>query len=313
MDSISNRKRVLVTWGSKRGGTEGIGRIIADELARHGFDVVSMPAHDVRTLEGFDAVVVGGALYAFRWTPEARRFVRRNVRALRRVPVWFFSSGPLDDSANREEIEPTKEVAVLGERVGAKGHATFGGRLEPDAKGFGASAMAKKNSGDWRDRDRIAAWANRVAAEIPEAAPGPAIDHPAHSSHRLLGHALIGWAACLAVLLALWPVSATLATVLHAIVMPIVFVGIAVHYFRGRGAREPLPVAIVFAGVAAVLDVGVIAVLERSFDVLASLGGTWVPVAVVFLGTWIAGAMMAMDLKKNARDATRRAQASARA
>jgi hypothetical protein len=44
MDSNSNRKRVLVTWGSKRGGTEGIGKIIAGELERHGFDVVSMAA-----------------------------------------------------------------------------------------------------------------------------------------------------------------------------------------------------------------------------------------------------------------------------
>jgi menaquinone-dependent protoporphyrinogen oxidase len=146
MSHEPNNKRVLVTWGSKHGGTEGIGRIVAEALAERGFDVVSGPARDVRTLEGFDAVIVGGAVYAFRWTPEARRFVQRHAAALRRVPVWFFSSGPLDDSAERAELPPPTEVAVLAERVGARAHVTFGGRLERDVKGFPAAAMAKEHA-----------------------------------------------------------------------------------------------------------------------------------------------------------------------
>ena len=36
------------------------------------------------------------------------------------------------------------------ERVGAQSHVTFGGRLEKNAKGFPASAMAKTHSGDFR-------------------------------------------------------------------------------------------------------------------------------------------------------------------
>jgi len=71
--------------------------------------------------------------------------------ALRHIPVWLFSSGPLDDSADHDAIAPTRDVAVLMERVGALGHATFGGRLSADAKGFPASAMARKRSGDWRN------------------------------------------------------------------------------------------------------------------------------------------------------------------
>lgn len=33
--------RVLVTWGSKRGGTEGIGGLLADALEGHGPEVVN--------------------------------------------------------------------------------------------------------------------------------------------------------------------------------------------------------------------------------------------------------------------------------
>ena len=43
---------------------------------------------------------------------------------------------------------------------------TFGGRLEPDAKGFPASAMAKTKSGDWRDAEHVARWVDQVVDEL---------------------------------------------------------------------------------------------------------------------------------------------------
>jgi len=72
--------------------------------------------------------------------------MNRQERQLRRVPVWFFSSGPLDDCAERGTIPPTREVRALMDRVGAQGHVTFGGQLAPDARGFPASAMAKRTT-----------------------------------------------------------------------------------------------------------------------------------------------------------------------
>ena len=98
--------RILVTWGTKLGGTEGIARMIGDVLEREGFDVVVERASDVRDVGAFGAAIVGGALYANRWHRDARRFVARNVAALRRIPVWLFSSGPLDDSAEQIEGQP---------------------------------------------------------------------------------------------------------------------------------------------------------------------------------------------------------------
>jgi Flavodoxin domain len=80
-------------------------------------------------LEGIDAVAGAGALYANRWHRDARRFVRRNTAALRELPVWLVSSGPLSDSAEHQEIPPARQVAKLAKRVGARGHVTFGGRL----------------------------------------------------------------------------------------------------------------------------------------------------------------------------------------
>jgi menaquinone-dependent protoporphyrinogen oxidase len=59
----------------------------------------------------------------------------------------MFSSGPLDASTEEKDIPPTRLVSILGERVGAQGRVTFGGRLEPTVKGFPASAIAKTRSG----------------------------------------------------------------------------------------------------------------------------------------------------------------------
>ncbi len=162
--------RVLVTYGSARGGTEGLAQIVADGLREEGCTVDLRPPREVRQLDGYDAVVVGGALYAGHWHREARRFVRRHVQELRQRPVYFFSSGPLDDTAARGTIPPVSGVQMLMGRVGAREHITFGGRLAPDAKGFPASAMAKKLSGDWRNADQVRTWAWSIAAAL-RAAP----------------------------------------------------------------------------------------------------------------------------------------------
>ncbi len=159
--------RVLVTWGSKRGGTEGIGRILATALEDLGIETVAVSSDGVVDLAGFDAAIIGGALYAGRWPRSVKQFARRHAKALRDIPVWLFSSGPLDDSANINVIPPTSQVNRLIEQTGARGHKTFGGRLKEDARGFPASAMAKNMAGDWRDEVQIREWAKDIAARLP--------------------------------------------------------------------------------------------------------------------------------------------------
>jgi menaquinone-dependent protoporphyrinogen oxidase len=275
--------RVLVTWGSKRGGTEGIARILADALERDGIEVETLPA-DRASPRGFDAVVVGGALYANRWHADARRFVRRNRRALRRIPVWFFSSGPLDDSAERTTIEPVRQVTALMSRVGARDHVTFGGTLAADATGFPARAMAKTHAGDWRNPDRIRAWADELAAALPTAEPGDVLDVAARSIPRV-----VACAAATAVLVALVRLATLplglgpLAFTLHATIAAAIAIVLGRRYFRPVGAREPAPTAAIVAASAVLLDTLVV----RSPFVAVSG-------AAVFLAVWATGAISAM-------------------
>jgi menaquinone-dependent protoporphyrinogen oxidase len=297
--------RVLVTWGSKHGGTEGIARMLAEALQAHGFDVVATPAYVATDLEGFRAVIVGGALYANRWPAEVRRFVNRHLKQLRAVPVWFFSSGPLDESAEGGDIPPAPQVAVLAERVGAKSHVTFGGRLEADAKGFPASAMAKKMSGDWRNPHQIRAWAAQLADELPRARPGTPVEPPARSIPRLVTYAVAGWALCAATMAAFVPLAGIgTALLAHGIAAPLFFTALAWSYFRVPGARDPLPTAVAWIAIVALLDLLVVAgLVERSFDMFRSVGGTWLPFALIFLVTWVVGNLAsAIPTKRNAEE-----------
>jgi menaquinone-dependent protoporphyrinogen oxidase len=165
--------KILVAHGSKRQGTAEIASRIGERLREAGFAVDVIAARDARDVRSYDAVVIGGALHALHWHADARRFVLRSAAALRERQVWFFSSGPLDDSASLREIPPVLQVEELMGHVGARGHATFGGRLAPDAKGFIASRMASTGAGDWRAPDRIDTWA-RAIADVLRADPRPA-------------------------------------------------------------------------------------------------------------------------------------------
>ena len=292
--------RVLVTWGSKLGGTKGIARMVAEELEGRGVEVAFLPATQLRGVNGFDAVIVGGALYASRWHKAALRFVERNVNALRQIPVWLFSSGPLDNSANLRSIPPVKEVAVLMERVGALGHATFGGTLPADAKGFPARAMAKTRAGDWRNPEQVHAWAAEIAEALPAARPGEAHELAGHSPGRLVSFGAGGWALCALVMGGLLAVAPLwLALTLHAIAAPAIFAVLSYFYFRVPGARQPVPTALAFTVLVAVLDAVVVAgLILRSYDMFQSIAGTWLPFVLIFLATWATGSILAMVPEK---------------
>jgi len=158
--------RALIAYGSKRGGTAELARSIASALEVHGIQTEVREAADAGSPAAYDAVVVAGAIYMNRWHRQARRFVAREAPVLRERPVWFVSSGPLDDSARDGEVPPVPQVAKLIERIGARGHATFGGHLAPDARGFPARAMAKTTAGDWRSTEQVRRFAATVAADL---------------------------------------------------------------------------------------------------------------------------------------------------
>ena len=159
--------KVLVAYGTTNGSTAGIAETVADVLGKEGLTAEALPARTVESVSGYDAVVVGGGLYAGRWHKDARRFVRRHRADLAGRPVWLFSSGPLDPSASERDIPPVPGVKRAMDRVDAEGHITFGGCRLEGARGRVARMILRSGKGgDFRDFARIEDWSRSVAADL---------------------------------------------------------------------------------------------------------------------------------------------------
>jgi menaquinone-dependent protoporphyrinogen oxidase len=142
--------------------------MVAESLGAHGLPVDLGDVNSVDDLDGYDAIIVGGALYNGKWHRDAAWFVERNVEALRATNVWFFSSGPLDDSARSGALAPVPQVQQLARHADIRGHMTFGGVLEPKSRSFFASFMSWGKPGDFRDPQQVAEWVERIVARLAE-------------------------------------------------------------------------------------------------------------------------------------------------
>lgn len=108
----------------------------------------------------------------------------------------------------------------------------------------------------------------------------------------ILGHALVGWIYCGALIgigRQFMSMQATL--VMHAIGAPLGFILISLLYFKRFSFTGPLQTAFLFLAVVIVMDVFVVAMLiEKSFAMFASPLGTWLPLTLVFIATYLVGA-----------------------
>ncbi|MFC8834101.1 flavodoxin domain-containing protein [Streptomyces griseoincarnatus] len=160
-------KKVLVAYGTTNGSTAEIAEAVAGVLREEGLTAEARAAGSVASAASYDAVVVGGGLYAGRWHRDARRFVRRHGKELAGRPLWLFSSGPLDASATERDIPPVPWVRKAVVRLDARDHVTFGGCLREGAKGWVARMILRDGKGgDFRDFGRIEAWAAGIGREL---------------------------------------------------------------------------------------------------------------------------------------------------
>jgi menaquinone-dependent protoporphyrinogen oxidase len=171
--------RVLVAYATHHGTTREIAERIAVSLNKGGLRASAQEVTDTGDLDGYDAFVVGSAIYAFRWLKEANDFVIRNRQVLSTHPVWLFSSGPLGtstvDARGQDVRQWPREVGVLSDLVNGRDHRIFFGAYDPTAKPIGlieritrASPEAREQltPGDFRDWDEIDAWASSIVEQL---------------------------------------------------------------------------------------------------------------------------------------------------
>ncbi len=159
--------RILVSTASKHGSTAEIGREIAGVLTEAGLEVDVVAPDGVKSLDGYDAVVLGSAIYVGQWLAPARDLVERLADELTARPVWLFSSGPIGDPPKPEE-DPD-EIAELLEITHARAHVTFAGKVDRSELGLGEKvivAAVRTPEGDFRPWADVRAWATGIAEAL---------------------------------------------------------------------------------------------------------------------------------------------------
>jgi menaquinone-dependent protoporphyrinogen oxidase len=82
-------KRILVAYTTFSGSTSEVAQAIGEEIAKSGLQVEVLPAGEVKSLEGYDGVVVGGPMI-MGWHRPALGFLRRHREAFGRLPLAVF-------------------------------------------------------------------------------------------------------------------------------------------------------------------------------------------------------------------------------
>ena len=153
--------KILLTASSRHGATDEVAAVIAEQLRAAGLEVDHARPEDVADVEGYDAFVLGSAVYMTRWTEEAVDFTRRFSSALRDRPVWAFSVG-LSGLPKGKIADPYRIGPVLLS-IDPEDHITFPGRFDPGVLNVRERTIARMGGHpvqwfvrrEWRCRDSV--------------------------------------------------------------------------------------------------------------------------------------------------------------
>ncbi len=193
-------KKILVTYATNAGSTAEIAQVIAEELGKNSATVDVRQINDVKSVNGYQAVVVGAPMIVG-WHPSAVKFIKKNKRALSSVSVaYFFTSLKLTqrDPQNFKELSISVDPQLAKppqnpKRMSLKEkHASIDNYLPPALKAapdvkpvsvgfFGGKLdimrlklwqklfillVIQAKPGDFRNWSFIRGWANDLSASL---------------------------------------------------------------------------------------------------------------------------------------------------
>ena len=156
---------ILVTYATRFGSTQEVAEAISTVLRDDGFEVDIQPMQEVTTLDRYDAVVLGAAIYNARWNADAHQFLSLYQAALTQRPVAIFALGPLsqsDAAMKRSRHQLDKELEKYPWLKPAEVE-MFAGKYDAAKQGFFGRFLPTH---DYRDWSAIRAWANALPEQL---------------------------------------------------------------------------------------------------------------------------------------------------
>ena len=81
--------RILVAYATMAGSTVEVAQAVGEEIAKSGAQVDILPISEIKDLQAYDGVVVGGPMI-MGWHREAIRFLNKHRETFRQIPLAVF-------------------------------------------------------------------------------------------------------------------------------------------------------------------------------------------------------------------------------
>lgn len=165
-----NANSVLLAYATRFGSTQEVAEAVAVTLREAGLKVDLRLMREVESLDQYEAVVLGAAIYNTKWHAEAHQFLARHHEALMHRPVAIFTLGPMSSSASAKRNSRRQLDKELAKYPWLKPVAVevFAGKYDPKKPGMGFFERLLP-ARDYRDWEAIRAWASALPAQLQRA------------------------------------------------------------------------------------------------------------------------------------------------
>jgi len=165
-----NTKSILLAYASRFGSTQEVAETIASTLSEAGLEVDLQPMQEVKSLDRYDAVVLGAAIYNAKWNVVAHQFAVQYQDTLAQLPVAIFTLGPLSrsDAAKRNSRRQLDNELAKYSWLKPVALEIFAGKYDPSKPGLGFFDRFVP-ARDVRNWDAIRAWAKALPAQLQHA------------------------------------------------------------------------------------------------------------------------------------------------
>lgn len=169
--------KVLVAYATAHGSTAEVAERISSILQKRGISATSANVQNVANVDGYDAFILGTAVHAGTWLPDMTAFVKRTAANMDQKPVyvWVNCIRVIEQFGYDHVVEYYMVPEALA-GLNVRDKTAFAGKLRLDevdwnerwtlAARYDGTTWPSNFDGDFRDWDKIAAWADKVASEL---------------------------------------------------------------------------------------------------------------------------------------------------
>ena len=158
-------KKILIAYATMAGSTKEVAETIGERLKNAGLDVDILPVEGIKSLSGYDALVLGSAVRAFHLLPKTTRFLRKFKNVIHEIPfAAFLVCLVMTEDTPERRATATKFAKPMIKVKQPLSLGLFGGVMDSSKLTGYALGMFKNHAlEDNRDWEKIKGWAKDLS------------------------------------------------------------------------------------------------------------------------------------------------------